>query len=508
MVSKYDGGSVSLVLVDSKSGCGPRLVSEVVTGNMSEAEMRAAFQERAEVWSRYDNGSRSSMKNMSEKRMGSQVKTRPGGRDLEGKVQSGLENKEGPRGETRSGENHGGFIKECIPESFNRTEPEKRVGSVDQVLAEATTGPEKKVEQEAGAEANSRQLETGTDVEAKHHAGPTAEPQLEADVWIAAPPEVPPEPQVCGELGQQSQVEVTVAPETQTPDEAQIGPGVGDNPEAVPSAQTEHEPEDKAETTKPAKGSRSKSKSSKSCSRSRPGTATGMRPGALSPRQTKGLGDLESSGPPESIESTWPRRIMVRKRTVRQGGALHNLPILPPLPSVLSALEKRRPHQRPGSENPLSNITNSMVGRCSLKEPSHTEPGQGGGLVGRASLREQNLEHWRVCREQEETNRSRGREKQEEMSKKQEERKEMQEVVVVEDMKQDEAERRLEEKDQENTNKMKEEKKEPEPETRSGQEEDRRTKIQEATTERQRWDMEEVEAKLHPEDVEVEMEGG
>ncbi|XP_061552485.1 uncharacterized protein LOC133412833 [Phycodurus eques] len=109
---------------------------------------------------------------------------------------------------------------------------------------------------------------------------------------------------------------------------------------------------------------------------------------------------------------------MVRKRTVRQGGAIHNLPILPPLPSVISALEKRRPHShlhfRPGhhSENPLSTDLTIFTGRCSLKEPPHQEEVQGANLVGRASLKEQNLEHWRVYRDQEELWRCKTREKQ------------------------------------------------------------------------------------------------
>ncbi|KAK7142631.1 hypothetical protein R3I94_012096 [Phoxinus phoxinus] len=38
---------------------------------------------------------------------------------------------------------------------------------------------------------------------------------------------------------------------------------------------------------------------------------------------------------PTPMESTWPRRLIGRRRTVRQGGAVHNLPILPPLPSLL-----------------------------------------------------------------------------------------------------------------------------------------------------------------------------
>ncbi|XP_037097415.1 uncharacterized protein LOC119116265 isoform X1 [Syngnathus acus] len=200
-------------------------------------------------------------------------------------------------------------------------------------------------------------------------------------------------------------------------------------------AQVDKEPVDKSQNAAPGqtladmgtdiipshvgKGSKShKSKSSKSSSRSRPGTATGLRPGALSPRLGKDLADLESTGPAEGIESTWPRRIMVRKRTVRQGGAVHNLPILPPLPSVISALEKRRPHShlhfRPGhhSENPLLTDVSIFAGRCSLKEPPHQEQVQGANLVGRASLKEQNLEHWRVYRDLEDPRRCITREKQ------------------------------------------------------------------------------------------------
>uniref|UniRef100_A0A4W5LY43 Si:ch73-305o9.3 n=1 Tax=Hucho hucho TaxID=62062 RepID=A0A4W5LY43_9TELE len=82
---------------------------------------------------------------------------------------------------------------------------------------------------------------------------------------------------------------------------------------------------------------------------------------------------------PQPMESTWPRRLIVRKRTVRQGGALHNLPILPPLPSlvVLSAMERKNlPRLTPFSEH----------------------QGKLVGLVGRVgySLKEQNLENWRV----------------------------------------------------------------------------------------------------------------
>lgn len=69
----------------------------------------------------------------------------------------------------------------------------------------------------------------------------------------------------------------------------------------------------------------------------------------------------------------------------------------------------------------------SMVGRCSLKEPSHSELGQVAGLVGRASLKEQNLEHWRVCRDLDEPRKSRSKEKQGHMNKDKAEREEKRE---------------------------------------------------------------------------------
>ncbi|KAM9466124.1 uncharacterized protein Hap1MRO34_015284 [Clarias gariepinus] len=48
-----------------------------------------------------------------------------------------------------------------------------------------------------------------------------------------------------------------------------------------------------------------------------------------------------------SIESTWPRRLIGRRRTVRQGGAVHNLPILPPLPSLLiRSISDKKPTPR------------------------------------------------------------------------------------------------------------------------------------------------------------------
>ncbi|KAF7704091.1 hypothetical protein HF521_021163 [Silurus meridionalis] len=48
-----------------------------------------------------------------------------------------------------------------------------------------------------------------------------------------------------------------------------------------------------------------------------------------------------------SMESTWPRRLIGRRRTVRQGGAVHNLPILPPLPSMLiRSISDKKPTPR------------------------------------------------------------------------------------------------------------------------------------------------------------------
>ncbi|MEQ2166411.1 hypothetical protein GOODEAATRI_027726, partial [Goodea atripinnis] len=263
---------------------------------------------------------------------------------------------------------------------------------------------ENKVEEEAEPKPKSNVLTSESTVEAKAEAkiAPVSKPMAESESGISHG--------IVEDSETVSQAETTGEP--------RISSAAGDKPEAAHRHQAEGklEESDKPKSSRAVKSSGSKSKSSKSCSRSRPGTATGMRPGALSPRQSNRLGDLESTGPPEGIESTWPRRIMVRKRTVRQGGALHNLPILPPLPSVLSALEKRHPHLRHGSENPLSNMMNPIVGRCSLREPAHPEPGQGSSLVGRSSLREQNLEHWRVCREQEVPRRSRSREKRGEQS--------------------------------------------------------------------------------------------
>ncbi|XP_034432437.1 uncharacterized protein LOC117756175 [Hippoglossus hippoglossus] len=453
MVSKFDNGSVGMVLVDSKSGCGPRLVCEVSVANMSEAEIRAGIQEhhRTESWNNYDKGSRSSIRNGSEIRMGPKVKTRPGGRNLEGKVQSGIEIenmspdvKEGHRGGTRSGERTGRglskpeVIAEAGPSSPIDTEDRVRPGNEFEVGAGSNSG----IKQEAGVDADSNYMENragteaGVVAEVNNEVGSEAESGVGAKVETEVKIAFTSEPEAVLEAGVEDETETLsdagVVSDAQysamTMDKGQICVASAHKAEVAPSDQAENMPLDidKIESSDKEKGSRPhKSKSSKSSSRTRPGTATGLRPGVVSPKLSRGLGDLESQGPSEGIESTWPRRIMVRKRTVRQGGALHNLPILPPLPSVLSALEKRRPHAllhpRTGhfSENPLSSVINStsIVGRCSLKEPSHSDSAQVASLVGRASLKEQNLENWRVYSEQEEPRRSRSKEKQGEQSK-------------------------------------------------------------------------------------------
>lgn len=459
MVSRFDSGSVGLLLVESKSG--PRLVNEIGAANMSEAGIQE--HRRAENWNKYDNGSRASIKNGSEKRMGSQVKTRPGGRDLEGKVQSGieLENmglavKEGHRGGTRSAgkTGHGAAKPEPIPEvtPLTVTETENRVGPRDKDEIGDRSGPEMKIQEGVEIKTSSMQVENRAETEAEVVAKAnsdvvSAESRVEAKVETVIKTDSTSEPEAVSEavVGNRSNTETVVVSEaqnsTKTTDKAQSSAVATDKLDVAPEDQVDTKPlvTDKAESSHKEKSSRSqKSKSSKSSSRTRPGTATGLRPGVASPRLKRDLEDLQSTGPAEGIESTWPRRIIVRKRTVRQGGALHNLPILPPLPSVLSALEKRRPHahlhHHPGhfSENPLTTIINStsIVGRCSLKEPSHPETAQGTSLVGRASLKEQNLEHWRICREQEEPRRSQSKEKQGEQSKEKtgrEERKEKEE---------------------------------------------------------------------------------
>lgn len=435
MVPRYDNGNVGLMLVDSKSGCGPRSVNE--SGNMSDAEIRAGIQERnrAESFNKYDR-SKGSIKTGSETRMGSQVKTRSGRQDFEGTVQSGIElenmtpvaTKEGHRAGTKRGEKYEGTTPKS--ESTVKTAPSSVIDTENQIVAVdiIETGTEygrdmkPAIEAEDKAKACSNQIGSriGKDIsdtaQVIDDIGPVAqslvEDKFETGVEVAPvfEPEVLIKAMVSGDT--RSKTGGFCEMQNKTTDEAQITILAGDKTESAPVDQIEKKNLDIDKIQR--------SKSSKSSSRSRPGTATGLRPGVVSPRLNRGLRDLESAAPADGIESTWPRRIMVRKRTVRQGGALHNLPILPPLPSVLSALEKRRPHTHLHSypvhfsENPLTNMitASSIVGRCSLKEPSHQEPPQGGTLVGRASLKEQNLENWRVCRELQEPLRPRSKEKQ------------------------------------------------------------------------------------------------
>nr|XP_020464235.1 uncharacterized protein LOC109964950 [Monopterus albus] len=573
MVSKFDNGSVGLMLVDSKSGCGQRLVSEAGSANMSEAEIRAGIQEhhRTEKWNKYDNGSRASIKNGSETRMGSQVKTRPGGRDLEGKVQSGIERenmvpsvKEGHRGGTRNEEKtvRGAAKPEPIAEATPSAmaDPENRVVFGDKVKVGDESGPGMKpeVQAEAEAKASSQQVENRTETQAEvlakvnnedGSAGESIiEAKVETEVKICFESKAVNEAGVGNETGTKSNTVPEIVSETQnstkTTDKAQVTVVAEDKTEISPADQPVVI--DKIESSHKEKSSRShKSKSSKSTSRTRPGTATGLRPGMISPQLNTGLEDLESTGPAEGIESTWPRRIIVRKRTVRQGGALHNLPILPPLPSVLSAMEKRRPHAHlpphPShfSENPLTSLmtATSIVGRCSLKEPLHPEPAQGASLVGRASLKEQNLEHWRVCREQDEPRRSQSKEKQGEQRREKTERgerkgmeekrdkerggekdkkeervsKEKEEIILSEGHEEETKveTRRVEEEVQENANKIKEVTQEKNVEIMSEKLESKGMKIKDGIHEWHKQELEEVVAKLQIEEGDVEGgEGG
>lgn len=451
-VSKFDNGGANLVLVDSKSGYGPKLVSEMSAANMSEAKIKAGIYEhhRTESWNKHDKGSKASTKNGFETRMGSQVKTRPRGQDLEGKVQSGVEKESmGPvvmeehRGGTRNEEITGrgvakpDQIAETIPSSVPDTENRIRPG--DKIERDGSDpGIKPELQAESGAKASSKQMDNRTRTEA------TVVPEVKKEVGSAIKSRIEDkvETEMSRAFAPENNTRTQSNTETGVVREAQKSTTSTDNTQSVVAGQkADIVPADEAEKKAKdidgiprhsEKGSKSqKSKSSKSSSRTRPGTATGLRPGVASPQLSRGLGDLESTGP-EGIESTWPRRIIVRKRTVRQGGALHNLPILPPLPSVLSALEKRRPHAhlQPHpchfSDQPLANIikATSMVGRCSLKEPSNQEQAQVASFVGRASLKEQNLEHWRVYREQEEPRRSQNKEKQGEQSKDRAEREE------------------------------------------------------------------------------------
>ncbi|XP_077395350.1 uncharacterized protein LOC144031799 [Festucalex cinctus] len=438
MVSKTDNGNMSSGLVESKPSCGTRMVS----GSMAEADIMTGMhaKNRLGSWSKYENGAKASIKNGSEKRMGSQVKTRAGGRELEGKVESGVQvqnvskavNREGQRGGTRAAEKMGRGVTK--PEPISEATPstlynvDNRVVLGDKTDTRTVHDFRMKVDIDTGPEMTEspRPMEIATQEETNINTlssdpAEILETKLEKDRMSVSSHEH----EAALDVGLGKEIETKsnseIANKENNVGKTQINEEPVEKTETAPPEQAQKTPVDieKIITSHVGKGSKShKSKSSKSSSRSRPGTATGLRPGVLSPHLRKGLADLESTGPAEGIESTWPRRIMVRKRTVRQGGAVHNLPILPPLPSVISALEKRRPHShlhfRPGhhSENPLSTDLTIFTGRCSLKEPSHQEQVQGANLVGRASLKEQNLEHWRVYRDQEEPRRCKTKEKQ------------------------------------------------------------------------------------------------
>ncbi|TRY83433.1 hypothetical protein DNTS_016190 [Danionella cerebrum] len=90
---------------------------------------------------------------------------------------------------------------------------------------------------------------------------------------------------------------------------------------------------------------------------------------------------------PTPTESTWPRRLVGRRRTVRQGGADHNLPILPPLPSLLirSVSDKKTiPRLTPFTEH-QGNV-DAELEKSTLKR----------------DLKDDSLQEWKTQRDQEE----------------------------------------------------------------------------------------------------------
>ncbi|XP_041928355.1 uncharacterized protein LOC121693167 [Alosa sapidissima] len=92
---------------------------------------------------------------------------------------------------------------------------------------------------------------------------------------------------------------------------------------------------------------------------------------------------------PVMMESTWPRRLIGRRRTVRQGGAVHNLPILPPLPSVLRRCvtdKKTLPRLSPFPEH-QAKVDVALLGKSPLK----------GEL-----LKDCSLQDWKILKEIEE----------------------------------------------------------------------------------------------------------
>ncbi|KAF7656361.1 hypothetical protein LDENG_00042500 [Lucifuga dentata] len=557
MISKFDNGAAGLVLVDSKAGCVPRLVNEVRAESISETKLRPGVQNEKEAVT-WANGCRPSIKNGT--KMGSQVTTASRGRAIEGYVQPGVEiettvmNKEGHNEGARGSDRNGRVLTKPDPEA----RPEKRAGPGDAVETGMESGPKMKVETEVVIEtkASCRQVEltehrTGIEgegvsndnvhselgVAAESRVETKVETELKTEIEIVPTPV--PESAIEGRAGIQtgtkSKTDTGLVAETQKStnitDEGQISVRAGDKAENAPFDDKEKKPltTDKTDSSHTDKGLRSKkSKSSKPTSRTRPGTATGLRPGVVSPRLGSGLCGLDSTGPAEGIESTWPRRIIVRKRTVRQGGALHNLPILPPLPSVISALEKRRPqallHPHPGhfSENLLSSVTNttltSIIGRCSLKEPSHSESGHVGNLVGRASLKEQNLEHWRVYRDQEEPRRAKSKDNQGEQDKKKTERKEREEKTEKQEVSKEKekmvigetvlsrSKQEKAEEDQENGNKSEELQREKDGNIKHEEKVERKIKEKDEIQEKHEKELEDVVHNIERE--EVEMEGG
>lgn len=85
------------------------------------------------------------------------------------------------------------------------------------------------------------------------------------------------------------------------------------------------------------------------------------------------------------IESTWPRRLIGKRRTVRQGGVVHNLPILPPLPSMLiRSVSDKKPMPR---LSPFSEHQGQVEGRLSKS------------LVVKKELNDCSIQDWNIFRE-------------------------------------------------------------------------------------------------------------
>uniref|UniRef100_A0A3B4CBH3 Uncharacterized protein n=1 Tax=Pygocentrus nattereri TaxID=42514 RepID=A0A3B4CBH3_PYGNA len=88
-----------------------------------------------------------------------------------------------------------------------------------------------------------------------------------------------------------------------------------------------------------------------------------------------------------SMESTWPRRLIGRRRTVRQGGAIHNLPILPPLPSLLiRSVSDKKPMPRLSPFPEHQGKVEGQLGKSMLK----------------SELKDCSLQDWKILRQIEE----------------------------------------------------------------------------------------------------------